>query len=157
MTSCCPPFASVLISFEAVFWGRGSNSEYPTSNTRDQHKTPVSFTICKDSQLPADIFWDWQLWIEVAEVQTAASQIRPTYTRAEKQFTLVKPFIVKSVDYKSGPYSGGTVILVHGEVSAGTSHFFLEKAILQWALNQGRLMRSVLHGAGLSIVSSSGM
>jgi hypothetical protein len=50
-------------------------------------------------------------------VQTAASQIKPTYTRAEKQFTLVRPYIVKSVDYKSGPYSGGTEILVHGEVS----------------------------------------
>ena len=57
-----------------------------------------------------------QLWIEVAEVQTSASQMRPTYTRAEKQFTLVRPYKVNSVDFKSGPYSGGTNILVHGEV-----------------------------------------
>ena len=134
-----------------------SKSEHPTSNTRDQHKTPVFIAICKDSQLSADMFLDWQLWIEVAEVQTAASLIRITYTRAEKEFTLVKPFIVKSVDYKSGPYSGGTVILVHGEVTARTSQLLLQKAILQRALNQGQLMRFVSNGAGLSIVSSSVM
>lgn len=57
-----------------------------------------------------------QLHIEVAEVQTAASQINPVYTVAEKQFTLVRPYVVKSVDFKSGPYSGGTDITVHGEV-----------------------------------------
>ena len=57
-----------------------------------------------------------QLHIEVAEVQTAASQMNPVYTVAEKQFTLVRPYVVKSVDFKSGPYSGGTDITVHGEV-----------------------------------------
>lgn len=55
--------------------------------------------------------------IEVAEVQTSASQMRPTYSHAEKQFTLVRPYKVKSVDYRSGPYSGGTQIIVNGEVN----------------------------------------
>jgi len=68
-----------------------------------------------------------QLWIEVAEVQTAASQMRPTYTRAEKQFTLVRPYKLNSVDYKSGPYSGGTEILVHGEVTIFPTPLCLSK------------------------------
>jgi len=49
-------------------------------------------------------------------VQTSASQMNTVYTRAEKQFTLVRPYVVESVDYRSGPYSGGTEILVSGKV-----------------------------------------
>ena len=58
-----------------------------------------------------------QLYIEVAEVQTSASQNNPTYTRSRKEFTLVRPYTIQSIDYKTSPYSGGTQIRVTGEVN----------------------------------------
>ena len=56
------------------------------------------------------------MYVEVAEVQTPASQRNHTYTRTEKQFTMVRAYKITGVDYRSGPYSGGTKILVTGEV-----------------------------------------
>ena len=48
--------------------------------------------------------------------QVNLSQRNITYTRTEKQFTMVRAYKITGVDYRSGPYSGGTEILVTGEV-----------------------------------------
>lgn len=57
-----------------------------------------------------------QMWIEIAEESILASQPMVAYTRARKQFTMIRPFSVKGVDYESGPLSGGTEVLISGEV-----------------------------------------
>jgi hypothetical protein len=55
----------------------------------------------------------WQLWVEIAVDDGTGQEV---YTKSEKQFTLVRPFKVLDIDYKSGPYSGGTEIIVTGQV-----------------------------------------